>query len=104
MPFLRSLRVVLEMIKLEHTLFALPFAFLGMLLAAQGWPGFGGDGQHSGKVRRQPLTQGVAGHVVPERVQRDEHDVVRADQGVRVEHGGQPPAARCASTARNSAP
>ena len=38
MPFLRSLKVVLEMIKLEHTLFALPFAFLGMLLAAQGWP------------------------------------------------------------------
>jgi 4-hydroxybenzoate polyprenyltransferase len=38
MPFLRSLKVVLEMIKFEHTLFALPFAFLGMLLAAQGWP------------------------------------------------------------------
>jgi 4-hydroxybenzoate polyprenyltransferase len=31
-------RVVLEMIKFEHTLFALPFAFLGMLLAAGGWP------------------------------------------------------------------
>lgn len=31
-------RVVLEMIKVEHTLFALPFAFLGMLLAAEGWP------------------------------------------------------------------
>ena len=31
-------RTVLEMIKLEHTLFALPFAFLGMLLAAQGLP------------------------------------------------------------------
>jgi 4-hydroxybenzoate polyprenyltransferase len=26
------------MIKLEHTVFALPFAFLGMLLAAEGWP------------------------------------------------------------------
>ena len=26
------------MIKIEHTLFALPFAFLGMLLAAGGWP------------------------------------------------------------------
>jgi 4-hydroxybenzoate polyprenyltransferase len=26
------------MIKIEHTLFALPFAFLGMLLAARGWP------------------------------------------------------------------
>jgi 4-hydroxybenzoate polyprenyltransferase len=33
-----SLGNVLEMIKIEHTLFALPFAFLGMLLAAQGWP------------------------------------------------------------------
>jgi len=31
-------RTVLEMIKIEHTLFALPFAFLGMLLAAEGWP------------------------------------------------------------------
>jgi 4-hydroxybenzoate polyprenyltransferase len=26
------------MIKVEHTLFALPFAFMGMLLAARGWP------------------------------------------------------------------
>lgn len=34
----RSLRTVLEMIKIEHTLFALPFAFLGMVLAAHGWP------------------------------------------------------------------
>ncbi len=31
-------RTVLEMIKIEHTLFALPFAFMGMLLAARGWP------------------------------------------------------------------
>ncbi len=38
MPFLRSLSTLLEMIKFEHTLFALPFAFLGMLLAAEGWP------------------------------------------------------------------
>ena len=37
---LRTLRTVLEMIKFEHTLFALPFAFLGMLLAAEGWPGW----------------------------------------------------------------
>ncbi len=35
---LEPLRVVLEMIKFEHTLFALPFAFLGMVLAAGGWP------------------------------------------------------------------
>lgn len=29
---------MLEMIKFEHTIFALPFAFLGMILAAEGWP------------------------------------------------------------------
>jgi len=34
----RTLSTMLEMIKFEHTLFALPFAFLGMLLAAGGWP------------------------------------------------------------------
>ncbi|MBC8141313.1 MAG: UbiA family prenyltransferase [Armatimonadetes bacterium] len=33
-----KLRVVLEMIKIEHTLFALPFAFTGALLAAGGLP------------------------------------------------------------------
>ncbi|MCP4204369.1 MAG: UbiA family prenyltransferase [bacterium] len=38
MKALASLRTVLEMIKFEHTLFALPFAFLGMTLAAEGWP------------------------------------------------------------------
>lgn len=32
------LRMVLEMIKFEHTLFALPFALMGMVLAAEGWP------------------------------------------------------------------
>jgi 4-hydroxybenzoate polyprenyltransferase len=35
---LRNLAVVLEMIKFEHTIFALPFAFMGMMLAATGWP------------------------------------------------------------------
>lgn len=35
---MRSVRVFLEMIKFEHTIFALPFAYLGMLLAAEGWP------------------------------------------------------------------
>ena len=38
MPLFASLRTVLEMIKIEHTVFALPFAFLGMVLAAEGWP------------------------------------------------------------------
>ena len=33
-------RVFLEMIKFEHTVFALPFAYLGMVFAAGGWPGW----------------------------------------------------------------
>lgn len=37
-PIRSQLATVLEMIKFEHTLFALPFAFLGMMLAAEGWP------------------------------------------------------------------
>jgi 4-hydroxybenzoate polyprenyltransferase len=36
--FLRNIRTMLEMIKIEHTLFALPFAFLGAVLAAKGLP------------------------------------------------------------------
>ena len=35
---LSNIRTTLEMIKIEHTLFALPFAFLGALLAARGVP------------------------------------------------------------------
>lgn len=35
---LHKLKIVLEMIKFEHTLFALPFALIGMVLAAEGWP------------------------------------------------------------------
>jgi len=35
---LRNIHVTLEMIKIEHTLFALPFAFLGAVLAADGLP------------------------------------------------------------------
>jgi 4-hydroxybenzoate polyprenyltransferase len=35
---LKSLRTFLNMIKFEHTVFALPFAYLGMLLGAWGWP------------------------------------------------------------------
>src|SRR6266516_6331692 len=39
MPTLtRNIRTTLEMIKIEHTLFALPFAFLGAVLAARGIP------------------------------------------------------------------
>ncbi len=35
----RKILIVLEMIKVEHTVFALPFAYLGALVAARGWPG-----------------------------------------------------------------
>ena len=35
---LRNVRTTFEMIKIEHTLFALPFAFLGSVLAANGLP------------------------------------------------------------------
>jgi len=34
----KNIRTTLEMIKIEHTLFALPFAFLGAVLAARGIP------------------------------------------------------------------
>jgi len=35
---MKQVRDFLELIKFEHTIFALPFAYLGMLLAAGGWP------------------------------------------------------------------
>jgi 4-hydroxybenzoate polyprenyltransferase len=38
MPLFRSIRVTLEMIKWEHSIFALPFALTGAMLAAHGWP------------------------------------------------------------------
>ncbi len=37
---MKRLIEVFRMIKFEHTLFALPFAFMGMLFAAGGWPGW----------------------------------------------------------------
>jgi 4-hydroxybenzoate polyprenyltransferase len=36
---LSTLRHLLDAIKFEHTVFALPFAYIAMLLAAHGWPG-----------------------------------------------------------------
>jgi 4-hydroxybenzoate polyprenyltransferase len=38
MAVFRNLRVTLEMIKWEHSVFVLPFALSGAMLAAQGWP------------------------------------------------------------------
>src|SRR5665213_3805933 len=35
---LRRTRVTREMIKWEHSIFALPFALTGAMLAANGWP------------------------------------------------------------------
>ena len=38
---MKFVRDFFELIKFEHTIFALPFAYLGMLLAAGGWPTWG---------------------------------------------------------------
>jgi 4-hydroxybenzoate polyprenyltransferase len=38
MPLVRNLGTTLEMIKWEHSVFALPFALIGAMLAARGWP------------------------------------------------------------------
>lgn len=35
---MKAIRDFLDLIKFEHTIFALAFAYLGMLLAAEGWP------------------------------------------------------------------
>ncbi len=37
-PLFRNLRTTLEMIKWEHSVFVLPFALCGAMLAANGWP------------------------------------------------------------------
>ena len=36
--FLRNIGEILEMIKIGHSVLALPFAFMGAMLAARGWP------------------------------------------------------------------
>jgi 4-hydroxybenzoate polyprenyltransferase len=36
-----KLKTFFELIKFEHTMFALPFAYMGMVMADKGWPGFG---------------------------------------------------------------
>jgi 4-hydroxybenzoate polyprenyltransferase len=37
---LSTFRLFLDAIKFEHTVFALPFAYIAMVLAANGWPGW----------------------------------------------------------------
>jgi len=41
MALMNRLRVFFDLVKFEHTVFALPFAYLGMVLAAGGWPAWG---------------------------------------------------------------
>ena len=41
---IHSFSTLLEMIKFEHTIFALPFAFLGAILATRGLPGWAASG------------------------------------------------------------
>ena len=36
--FMGKTRLFLEMIRFEHSIFALPFAYLGLVLAEEGWP------------------------------------------------------------------
>src|SRR5215472_8873476 len=36
---MKTFRHLLDAIKFEHTVFALPFAYIAMVLAARGWPG-----------------------------------------------------------------
>lgn len=38
MALIRNVRLTLEMIKWEHSVFVLPFAMIGAMLAADGWP------------------------------------------------------------------
>jgi 4-hydroxybenzoate polyprenyltransferase len=40
MRLVDKIRISLEMIKFEHSVFALPFALTGALLAVRGWPGW----------------------------------------------------------------
>lgn len=40
MTIKKDLGTVCRMIKIEHSVFALPFAYIGAFLAAGGWPGF----------------------------------------------------------------
>jgi 4-hydroxybenzoate polyprenyltransferase len=37
---MNRVRVFFDLVRFEHTIFALPFAYLGMILAASGWPGW----------------------------------------------------------------
>ncbi len=34
-----KIKIFFQLVKIEHSIFALPFAYIGLFLAAQGWPG-----------------------------------------------------------------
>ncbi len=40
MPLVSNVSALCRMVKIEHSIFALPFAYLGAFAAAQGWPGW----------------------------------------------------------------
>jgi len=40
MPFIAKSLALTRMVKIEHSVFALPFAYMGAFLAAGGWPGW----------------------------------------------------------------
>ena len=42
-----------RLVRLEHTVFALPFAYVGALLAVDGWPGLAADGVDHGRDGRR---------------------------------------------------
>ncbi|MBG0791843.1 MAG: UbiA family prenyltransferase [Desulfovibrionaceae bacterium] len=39
MSFIKNFKIICRMVKIEHSVFALPFAYIGAFLAAGGWPG-----------------------------------------------------------------
>ncbi|MGE4291233.1 MAG: 4-hydroxybenzoate octaprenyltransferase [Desulfovibrio sp.] len=41
MAFIKDFRVICRMVKIEHSVFALPFAYMGLFLASRGRPGLG---------------------------------------------------------------
>ena len=57
-PRAPRVRHFLDAIKFEHTVFALPFAYVAMVLAADGWPGWRvarlGDARHGRARARWP--------------------------------------------------
>src|SRR2546427_2671223 len=62
-----KLRYVVDAIKFEHTVFALPFAYIAMVLAAGGWPGWWTVGWGTAAMARA-RTGAVGAHPVIDRL------------------------------------